>query len=82
MTMVLQKLDAVRFRCDRVIVGISDHDEIREVDLESTWRAAIGPNRPANDERSLLAKVIGTGEDFVTDGGSGHHDLNEPGSVA
>ena len=81
-TPIEEIVDAVFLGGDRVVVRLADHGERRHVDLVAAGRARILPDGPLDDQRRLLAEMVGPLERFVADGGLRNHGLHESAAVA
>ena len=67
---------------DRIVHRGRDDLEIRDVELVSARRAAVGAHHAMHDERGLLRQVIGLLELLVADRGLRDDGLDEAAAVA
>ena len=77
-----QVIDAVLLRRDRIVVRFVDDLEAAGDHLVAAGRALLGLHRAGDDDRALLAQVIGRLERRFVDVLLAHHDLEEAGAVA
>jgi hypothetical protein len=81
-TPIEQVVDPVLLRSNRVVRRRVHDLEVRDIELESAWRAAVGADGAVDDQRGFLRQVIGLLEFLVTDCGLRDNGLDESRAVA
>ena len=81
-TPIEQVIDPVLLRSNRVVRRRAHDLEVRDIELESAWCAAVGAHSAVDDQRGLLRQVIGLLEFLVTDCGLRDNGLDESRAVA
>ena len=82
MAAIEQIVDAVLFWRNRIVDRRAHDFEVRDVELVTAWRAAVGAHGAVHDDRGLLRQVIGLLELLVTDRRFRDDRLDETGAVA
>ena len=82
MPAIEQVVDAVFLRRDRIVDRRAHDLEVRDVELVTARRAAVGAHRAVHDDRGLLREMVGLLELLVADGGLRDDGLDEAAAVA